>query len=149
MPRSRARARPLPWAGAPRVCPRPYRDVAAPPPAVGPFRRDSGRRAAWARRRRRSRPPAAPVAAAACGEATVRRARERRVCVTIRLPSPTADRRCVACARAAQEEATAKEATGALQALPAAPLPGPAPALLAPGGGVWGAPPPATRARPP
>src|SRR5262249_56450742 len=71
-----------------------------------------------------------------------------RVCVTIRLPSPTADRRCVACARAAQEEATAKEATAALQARPAAALPAMASALRPRWRGVAAAPPRAARARP-
>src|SRR5262245_39917421 len=74
----------------------------------------------------------------------IRRARGRRVCVTILPPSPTA----VACARAAEGEATAKEATAALQALPAVALPAMASALRPRWRDVAAAPPRAARARP-
>src|SRR6516162_179598 len=125
MPRFRQRARPLPWARAvPRGRRRSWPGAAARPPAVAPFRRGSGRLAAWAGSRQRPRQPAAPVAAAARDGPAVPAARERPARATVLPPNRPAGRRCAACARAAQEQARGREEAGAaLQALPLAALP--------------------------
>src|SRR2546429_382821 len=67
---------------------------------------------------------AGPVGAGARGGPAVPAARERPACATILPPNRRADRRCAACARAAQEPATGREeAAAALQAPPMAALP--------------------------